>query len=263
MALRAVHTGEVRSRPWWEEPSVAFDLETTGTDVETARIVTAAVVTLDAGLVGTAWTAMADPGVEIPIGASAVHGISTAMARAAGRPACTVIEELLTLLDRRAPGVPLIVMNAPFDLTVLDREARRHGLESLLSAPDLVIDPLVIARHLLRYQRGPKNLSRLCDIYGVELADAHTASADALAAARLARQICRHGRVVRAPWDQERGSLSAEWEFARRDASRLVGAQRGWDRVWRSGFANYLVAQGDRTAAHEVAAGDWPVQVAA
>lgn len=80
---------------WLGGPLVAFDLETTGTDVETDRIVTAAVVRLDAdGSVTGERTWLLDPGVAIPEQASAIHGISTEHARAHGVPAASAVEEI-------------------------------------------------------------------------------------------------------------------------------------------------------------------------
>ena len=67
----------------WADRLGVFDLETTGVDVEMARIVTACIAVLDAdGAVVQRWDWLADPGVEIPEAASAVHGITTERARA-------------------------------------------------------------------------------------------------------------------------------------------------------------------------------------
>ena len=51
----------------WADRLGVFDLETTGVDVETARVVTACIAVLDAdGQVLDRWDWIADPGVEIP-----------------------------------------------------------------------------------------------------------------------------------------------------------------------------------------------------
>ena len=77
-----------------------FDVETTGIDVETAHIVSACVAVLEAdGEVVDRWDWLADPGVEIPEGASAVHGITTERARALGRPAVDVVAEITQTLS--------------------------------------------------------------------------------------------------------------------------------------------------------------------
>ena len=45
------------------------------------------------------WDWLADPGVEIPLQASAVHGITTERARAEGRPAAEVVAEIVAALS--------------------------------------------------------------------------------------------------------------------------------------------------------------------
>ena len=61
---------------WHQELLIGFDLETTGTDPREARIVTGAVIEVkDESRIGhREW--LADPGVEIPADAVAVHGIT-------------------------------------------------------------------------------------------------------------------------------------------------------------------------------------------
>ncbi|MDF3298516.1 3'-5' exonuclease [Streptomyces tropicalis] len=180
---------------WAGGPLVAFDLETTGTDIETDRIVTAAVVAVDPdGRLPRPRTWLLDPGVAIPPEAAAIHGISTDHARAQGVPAAPAIEEITsTVAAALASGTPLVVMNARFDLSLLDRECRRHGVEPLAGRlrgiPSPVIDPLVLDKHVDRYRKGKRNLQALCAHYGVQLHDAHDAVADAVAAARAARRM--------------------------------------------------------------------------
>lgn len=182
---------------WISEPLVAFDLETTGTDIETDRIVTAAVVAVDAdGRPPEARTWLLDPGVTIPRQASAIHGISTEHARRHGAAAAPAIEEITSAVaEVLNSGTPLVVMNARYDLSLLDRECRRHGIEPLVkrlsggTSPSPVIDPLVLDKHVDRYRKGSRNLQALCEHYGVPLNDAHNAVADAVAAARAARSM--------------------------------------------------------------------------
>ncbi|SDL78064.1 exonuclease domain-containing protein [Streptomyces wuyuanensis] len=188
---------------WHREPLVAFDLETTGTDVETDRIVTAAVVRLEPdGAVSAERTWLLDPGVVIPEQASAIHGISTDRAREHGVPASTAIEEITrAVAEVLRSGTPLVVMNARYDLSLLDRECRRYGLESISERlgeePSPVIDPLVIDKHVDRYRKGRRALHALCAHYGVPLEDAHDARADAVAAARVVRRMGEEHESVR------------------------------------------------------------------
>ena len=120
---------DLTGRPWWHALGV-FDLETTGVDVETARIVTAHVGLIDmtgASIVEGAW--IADPGVPIPEGAAAVHGYTTERAQAEGRPAAEVVAEIIAAIEAVfARGIPLVIYNAPYDLT--SSTARRSGTGS-------------------------------------------------------------------------------------------------------------------------------------
>ncbi|MEY9850200.1 exonuclease domain-containing protein [Streptacidiphilus sp. MAP5-3] len=188
---------------WHEGPLASFDTETTGVDVERDRIVTAALVLQDAPggeLRRLDWAV--DPGLPIPAQATAVHGLTDSWAREHGRAPGVVVEEIAHALAESArAGRPLVVMNAPYDLTLLDRELRRHRnlmLSHYFSGtPLLVLDPWVLDKHLDRYRKGRRTLAALCASYDVPLADAHDAGADATAAMELTRAIGRrhHGRL--------------------------------------------------------------------
>jgi DNA polymerase-3 subunit epsilon len=177
---------------YWDTRLAVFDLETTGVDTDTSRIVSACIAVLEPdGSLHSQWNWLADPEVEIPEGASAVHGISTELARAEGRTAETVAGEITaTLRTLLAVGIPLVVYNAPYDLSLLDRECRRHKVEPL-GTPSPVIDPLVIDKAVDRYRKGKRTLIAAAERYGVNLDDAHDAAADAIAAGRVAQAIAR------------------------------------------------------------------------
>lgn len=177
---------------WADGPLVAFDLETTGVDVETDRIVTASVVTID-GSTPRVRSWLADPGVEIPEGASAVHGITTEHARASGSPARRVVSEIAhALTDAWSLSKPVIIYRAPFDLSMLDYELRRYGFDGL-TVGGLVIDPLVLDKALDKYRKGSRKLIDTARHYRVPLSaeDAHTSVGDCLAAARVAWMLAR------------------------------------------------------------------------
>lgn len=175
---------------WTTRPICAFDLETTGRDPLSARIVTGSVVTVGGeGHRSRNW--IVDPGVEIPVDAAAVHGISTAQARERGQGYASGYREIRSALtDAWAAGHVVVAFNAAYDLTVLDAEGRRLGWPPL-SGYGLVVDPYVIDREMDRDRRGKRTLGALCEHYGVVLAAAHEAESDALAAAELARILPR------------------------------------------------------------------------
>ncbi|MEZ7003405.1 3'-5' exonuclease [Streptomyces sp. AD55] len=234
---------------WHREPLIGFDLETTGTDPHEARIVTAAVIEVRDGTPAGRREWLADPGVEIPADAVAVHGVSNERATAEGRPADRVADAVASVLaDHWKAGVPVVAYNAAFDLTLLCAELRRYGLPSLRERlggrdPAPVVDPYVIDRSVDRYRRGKRNLEAVCAEYGVELDAAHDAGADALAAARLATAIAvRHPKVA----------ALAPAELHRR--------QIRWCAEWAADFQGYLRRKGDPTA---VVDGAWPLREAA
>ena len=67
---------------WADGRLCGFDIETTGEGREIARIITVTVVLVGAGQPAETLCLLADPGVEIPAGATAVHGVTTERARA-------------------------------------------------------------------------------------------------------------------------------------------------------------------------------------
>lgn len=252
---------------WTDERMVGFDLETTAPDPQEARIVTAAIVAVGGGLATEELALLADPGVEIPEGAAAVHGITTERARAEGKPLDVVVSTVLAALTSYArAGAPIVVFNARYDLTVLDRMARLFGLQPLqLAVPGLrVVDPLVIDKQLERYRKGSRKLDAQCAYWQADLTDAHDATADALAAARLAWRICRGGQVVRKardPQEQaELASLREEWEQVRGDLGRLHEAQVRWALAERDRFAAYKASVGEHEEAAKISGEvGWPV----
>ncbi|WP_369377084.1 exonuclease domain-containing protein [Streptomyces sp. cg36] len=174
---------------------VAFNAETTGIDVECDRIVSAAIVTVGGGQGPEEIRSLLDPGVEIPAAATEIHGITTEQVRSQGQAAQEAIEEITArLAAHMANGTPLVVFNARFGLTVLDRECRRYGLVPLadrLPRSELVpvVDPLVIDKEMARYRRGSRKLPDLCRHWHVSHQAGHDAVADAFAAARLAWRL--------------------------------------------------------------------------
>jgi hypothetical protein len=90
-------------------------------------------------------------------------------------------------------GCPVVGFNLCYDLTLLDRELRRHGRPPL--EPGYVIDAFVLDKHV-SYRRGPRKLVDQCQHYGVRIDGAHDAAADALAAARVAWRIAQRYPTV-------------------------------------------------------------------
>ncbi|MFB7890926.1 exonuclease domain-containing protein [Microbacterium sp. NPDC056044] len=229
--------------PDWVRMVGVFDLETTGIDVTADRIVTAHVGLLDAsGHVIRARDWLADPGVEIPEGASAIHGISTAHARDNGRPAAEVVAEVVVavsaLLDA---GIPVVAYNAPFDFSLLKYESLRHGIAPIES-PSPVIDPLVVDKAYDRWRKGKRTLEVVAAHYAVRLDAAHEASADAVAAGRVAQALAERF----APWLPE-------------TVHELHTRQIGWARAQAESLTEYFVRIG-RIDPDDRLDGRWPIR---
>lgn len=232
----AVAVAHEVQRQGWATRLAVFDLETTGVDTSTARIVTAFLGVLDGGgevVEQHAW--LADPGIEIPEGAAAIHGITTERARAEGQPAQQVVAAIVAeVANLLRAGTPVVAFNAAYDFTVLHHEALRHGIAPV-EAPSPVIDPLVLDKQVDRYRKGKRTLGVTCAHYGVELEGWHDASADAIAAGRLAQAMHELFPQLQVPADELHAS-TVDWatqqaeSFARymqqRDPS--FTPDRGW-----------------------------------
>lgn len=169
---------------WRDEPMLAFDLETTGPDPAQAHIVSAcAGLASSEGWQPSEWLLRQD--APIPEGAVEVHGITTEKANAEGRDAAEcVLEVRNVILTAWSLGRPVVGFNVVYDLTVLDRESRRHGHGPLpILGP--VLDGLVIDKAIDRFRRGSRKLADVCAHYGITLDGAHNSTADALASVRL------------------------------------------------------------------------------
>lgn len=228
--------------PVWLSRIGVFDLETTGVDVTSDRIVSAHVGVLDAKgreIAARSW--LADPGVPIPDGAAAVHGITTERARCEGRKAREVVSEITESLRALfAQGMPVVAYNASYDFSLLTNECLRHGI-SPLQTPGPVIDPLVIDKAVDRYRKGKRTLEVVAEHYGVTLDGAHEASADAIAAGRVAQAIAR------------------SFELAP-SADELHTQQISWARTQAESLTEYFIRIG-RLDAEDALDGSWPVRV--
>ncbi len=225
--------------PWPQARLIGFDLETTGVEPATARIVTAALVE-DPDRVEM-W--LADPGIEIPESARAVHGITTEYAQANGSPAVEVVTALCAAFAGfRDEGAVVVGHNIVYDLSVLDAEVRRHRpdltLSELLPA---IVDTFVIDRHVDRYRKGKRTLTATAEAWHVALLDAHDAAADARAALDISRAIA-----------------DSSVEIAGLTGPQIMAAQRDWKRVQAADLQSFLRRKGNAEA---VVDGSWPIAV--
>lgn len=227
---------------WTRTPMVGFDLETTGVNVEIDRIVSGSVLEWGGGKLTDPHNWLSDAGgAEIPAEATAIHGITTEMARSAGRPAAEVVAEIVDMLRAYADeGLPITAMNAQFDFTVLERECDRYGIRSLWSrSVPCVLDPRVLDKHVMPYRKGRRTLEALADFWCVKVVGrAHTAEADARTACGVVHAIGR-----RYPY------------LAREDLGELHEMQCRWAREQNADFRAWLARSGGEV---DTSPFDWP-----
>lgn len=168
---------------WLHSPILAMDTETTGTNVESDRIVTIAIGrSTGPGDWNLIEESLVNPGVTIQADATKVHGITDEDA-AKGSPPRDVLESVHEILTQAAERrMPIVGFNLVYDLTLIDRELRRHC--NLIVPDDLiVIDVLVLFRRF-DFSTGRRTLEQLAYRNGITF-PAHNAAADALASLRL------------------------------------------------------------------------------
>lgn len=177
---------------WAKVPMRGFDIETTGVDVANDRILTLVLLDLEPGQRPREHKWTINPGVPIPEGATAVHGITDAHVQAHGMdPGQALFEAAGLLAYGLGHRLPLVTMNGSYDLSLFEHECMRHGVDTLasrLGGPagiKPIIDIGVLDKRVDRYRRGGRKLTDLCATYGVRHTGAHDATADALAACRL------------------------------------------------------------------------------
>jgi DNA polymerase-3 subunit epsilon len=219
---------------WTEMPAAAFDLETTGIDVFSDRVVTGCIPRIDGADVRcNRW--IADPGIPIPAEATAVHGITTEYAQKYGRPHADVVSEIVDeLYACWNEGRYVATFNGCFDVSLI------HTYRPDFEVRGLIVDASVLDKKYDKYRKGSRKLSAVCINYGMRLDDAHDAEADAVAAARLAWKLPR-----------------VYPQLADHTAAELMDLQQVWYREQAESFIDYLQRQGKPFGDVRT---EWPIQ---
>lgn len=229
-----------------DDPFLVFDLESTGVDTETARIVTSCVALVPKSVDGGPRTPkvferLVNPGIEIPAEASAIHGITTEYARQHGVEPAVALQEAAGLLRLAVErGIPIVVMNGRYDFTLLDRECQRHGVRPVADSPEQlrpVIDVFVVDKAADPFRKGRRRLENLCEHWGVVIEGAHNSTVDALATGRVAFKMAR-GPIPRAP--SERPYREPQVDLTTMKLGDLHGAQVGWAAAQAKSLASHF-----------------------
>lgn len=225
---------------WCDGPMLGLDFETDDREPTEARIVTAALVHYAPGGEPVARSWVARPTRPIPEEAAKIHGYTTGRAEAEGQDPAQVIAQVReAIAGLWSSSCPLVIYNAPYDTTVLDRELGRHHGTVLDLGGLPIIDPLVIDRRADKWRAGERKLAVTCGHYGIELRDAHSAVADVMATMRLAWRLGTTRRWPRGrygPAPEERESRAV---LARGCSRELHNAQGPWYRDSALSLAAY------------------------
>ncbi|GJF09569.1 hypothetical protein NGTWS0302_14370 [Mycolicibacterium cyprinidarum] len=180
-----------------------LDFETTGFAADRHdRVVEVGVVLLSPdGDTEDEWSTLLDPGRDV--GRTDIHGITAS--DVLGAPTFAAIAPRL-LHDLR--GRVVVTHNISFDLRFLGAELRRAGVA--LETPWLTgLCTMKWAGRML--PASSRKLQDCCDAAGVALLDAHSALADAKAAAGLLKCMMERGGIP-LPWEDEvRGADEFPW----------------------------------------------------
>ena len=169
----------VMNLPLRGAPVAMIDFETTGIDPWSCEPLEVAVVHFNLGTTKpqVVYRTLIRPTGPIPEGATKVHGITDEQA-ATGRELEAVGRDLASWMHGRVPAA----YNLPYDWPLLFRAIQTAGW----SCPSFIggLDPMVWYRQIRGKLSG--RLTDACRDFGVRFeGEAHAASADALAAARL------------------------------------------------------------------------------
>jgi DNA polymerase-3 subunit epsilon len=175
--------GRAPTTAWRDVPVVVVDTETTGTDAATDRIVELALVFSD----GRTWSTLVNPGVAIPPGATAKHGITDRAVASAPTFAEAWSHAVVALKVHEAHP---LAYQATFDASFIAAELVRAGRVEEARALVTIewFDPYVAIRDVDKFEKG-KSLEDACGRRGIALEGAHRALPDAIATLALWQRL--------------------------------------------------------------------------
>ncbi len=181
---------------WADLPIALIDVETTGTDPSSDRVIEVGLALARGGQIVERKNWLVNPGRPIPKEATDVHKITDDVVKDAP-PFERIAREIAEMLVGCVPAA----YNAAFDQAFLRSEIVRAGLAEEELPPTLRknvewLDPLVWARELQQGERS-RALGEVASRLGITHENAHRASDDAEAALKVMLALGRDVRVPR------------------------------------------------------------------
>ncbi|MFB4312886.1 hypothetical protein [Actinomadura sp. 21ATH] len=229
---------------WHTGRLAAFAVQTRGRSVESARIVAACVMRVDA------------TGHDEP--RTATWQFDEKPRRGAEHPVDALPQLVAMLMRALHAGLPIAAFDAMHALTVLDRECRRWGiptLDELVDGIGPVLCGQVLDGHAGRRPFGPSSLGECCERYGIRLEPGHDVAAAAWAAAGVVVRIAQGHREIARLELPELHARQVEWHRAQ----ALVHAAACRREAMRSRAGDEQIDLHERAQQLEAGAGAWPV----
>lgn len=170
--------------PWQlDQRTIFFDLETTGLDIETDRIVSIAIIILSPDGNKSTWEQLVNPGIPISAEATAVHGITDSQIQK--RP---TFAKCATALSKLFKDATLVGFNInQFDIPLLNAELLRAGI-----IQDWTSCKTIDLMQILHKDYPKRDLALALKVYaGKDLSNAHNAAADTNACYQIFRGLDR------------------------------------------------------------------------
>ncbi len=210
---------------WQDLPLAVVDVETTGLDPASDRVIEIAVIHMCGAEVEDRWSTLVNPERALPEDAARITGIDASELETAP-PFASIADELLVRLEGRA----FVAYNLPFDSAFVASELGRAGHTW---QPSRGIDPLVFVKELHRGQ-GAKRLGAAAARLGIELEEAHRAAADAEVAGRVLYALgadlpeaLEDLLMLQTQWAQQQANERASWRSNREGRAQVGGAIGG------------------------------------
>lgn len=195
---------------WIDLPLAVIDVETTGLDDQTDRIIEIAIIRFEHGEVVDSYGQLIDPGCEVPEEVTEITGISEEDLK--GKP---TFADVAQDIWERLQGVGVVAYNLSFDKGFVAAELERVGLSWPEDAPTM--DPLIFARQFFK-SNSRKNLGAIADELGIPLEEAHRATHDATVAGHILYAFedrlpprLEDMTVLQAQWEAEQAREMARW----------------------------------------------------
>jgi DNA polymerase-3 subunit epsilon len=188
-----------------------FDTETTGTDPLEARVIELGFAVFDKGRCSMIGGSIMNPWPGFPEMCETlidpeIHEITgITLPEIQEGVAFDRQEGIIQMM--MGPSDFIVAYNAPYDVTVLRREAGRFGgmkrLTDILDSKPIV-DPLPWVRQKDKYVKGKGKykLANTCARYGINMSAAHRAQVDAQFTGELFMRLCAQGVIPDMPLDE-------------------------------------------------------------